>query len=474
MNDQLKTASLAFTRSLPVRAQVDVFVAGGGPAGVAAALAAARQGATVFLAQDQICFGGMGTSGALPMLCCFSDEINFLAGGVGRDIHDRIVAAGGALPHPAKKASDLYTQPETVKLVYDELIGAEKTLTPSLVTRVIGVEVADGVISHVICAAKSGIFAIQTRAVVDATGDGDVAAWAGAPFKKGDAQGFMQPGTLVSLWAGIDWPKAEAAGCGLWRQSGQLRQAIANGTFTQPDTGMPGIEPTGRALGNGNCGHLFGVDGTDERSLTQAAMFGRRQIREYGRYFRDCLQGYENIELASSAAQLGIRETRRITGDYELGLDDFVRQAVFDDEIGRYCYPVDVHASRLPDPLAPPKPAGPPPFEHYRFNPGESYGIPYRILTPQGLRNVLTAGRCVSVDRMVLGSLRVTGGCYITGQAAGVAAAMAATSGTDVHALPVRELQQRLNQLGAYLPNLPGAVLVPAPQQTASHRIRDS
>ena len=114
MNDQLKTASLAFTRSLPVRAQVDVFVAGGGPAGVAAALAAARQGATVFLAQDQICFGGMGTSGALPMLCCFSDEINFLAGGVGRDIHDRIVAAGGALPHPAKKASDLYTQPDPI------------------------------------------------------------------------------------------------------------------------------------------------------------------------------------------------------------------------------------------------------------------------------------------------------------------------------------------------------------------------
>jgi hypothetical protein len=167
---------------------------------------------------------------------------------------------------------------------------------------------------------------------------------------------------------------------------------------------------------------------------------------------------------------VGIRETRRITGDYELTVDDFVRMAVFDDEIGRYCYPVDVHASTLADAAAPPSKANDH-FERFRLKPGQSYGIPYRILTPRTLKNVMVAGRCVSGERMLMGSLRVMGGCYITGQAAGVAAAMAAASGTDVHALPVRELQRRLKALGAYLPNL--AATEPGPtsasSQTAGH-----
>jgi ribulose 1,5-bisphosphate synthetase/thiazole synthase len=441
--------TLSLTRSIPVRHEVDVFVAGGGPAGASAAIAAARQGASVFVAEGEICFGGMGTSGGLPMLCCFSDEVNFLAGGVGRDIHDRLRRNGGAIAHPLCKQSDLYIQPESLKLVYDELITAESGITPSLATRIIGIESSDGVVSHVICHGKSGLFAIRCAAVVDATGDGDIAAWAGAPFQKGDERGFMQPGTMVSMWAGIDWPAAEAQGCGLWKQSHQLTRAIADGVFTSPDPGMPGIVPTGRTIGNGNVGHLFGIDGTDERSLTQAAMLGRRQMREYGRYFREYLRGYEGIELCGSASRVGVRETRRITGDYELAIADFLRQAVFDDEIGRYCYPVDVHASTIEEAVTPTNND----FERLRLKPGESYGVPFRILTPHGLKNVLTAGRCVSADRMVLGSLRVMPGCYITGQAAGTAAAMVASSGSDVHALPVRDLQRRLVAMGAYLPN---------------------
>jgi hypothetical protein len=456
-------AALDFARQIPVRAEVDVFVAGGGPAGVAAAVGAARQGASVFIAEGEICFGGMGTSGGLPMINCFSDEINFLAGGVGREVHDRLIAAGGTIEHPLRKKSDLYIQPEALKLVYDQLITSEARITSLLATHVIAIEAADGVISHVICCGKSGMFAVRAAAVVDATGDGDLCVWAGAPFAKGDPHGHMQPGTLVSMWAGIDWPATEAAGCGLWNQSGKIKQAIADGVFTSPDPGMPGIQPTGRTIGNGNVGHLFGVDGTDERSLTAAAMLGRRMMPEYARYFREYLRGYEKLELCSSAARVGIRETRRITGDYELTVDDFVRLAVFDDEIGRYCYPVDVHASTLADATAPPSKTNDH-FERYRLKPGQSYGIPYRILTPRTLKNVMVAGRCVSGERMLMGSLRVMGGCYITGQAAGVAAAMAAASGTDVHALPVREVQRRLKALGAYLPNLADAEPSSAPE----------
>ena len=143
-----------------------------------------------------------------------------------------------------------------------------------------------------------------------------------------------------------------------------------------------------------------------------------------------------------------MRETRRIRGDYELGVEDFRQRAVFADEIGRFAYAVDLHPTTLEETAACNHA-----FERLRLAPGESYGIPYRILTPVGLRNVLSAGRCVSADRAVLGSLRVMPGAFLTGQAAGVAAAMVAGDDGDVHALAVPELQRRLHALGAWLPN---------------------
>jgi hypothetical protein len=457
--------ALSITRSVSVRLAVDVVVAGGGPTGVSAAVAAARQGARVFIIEGEICFGGMGTSGGLPLLCKFTDGINFCSAGVGREIHDRLIAAGGVIDHPRCGHGDLYFQPETLKAVYDDLLTAEGAITPSLATRIVGVETAPGAggtrVTHVLCHGKSGLFAIQCAAVVDATGDGDICAWAGAPFAKGDARGRMQPGTMISMWAGIDWPAAEAAGMGVWQQSTFIKQAIADGVFTTPDPGMPGIIPTGRTTGNGNVGHLFGLDGTDERSLTKAAMLGRRQMREYGAYFRKYLKGYETIELCGSASRVGVRETRRIGGDYELCVDDFRRRAVFDDEIGRYAYAVDLHPVDLDDSEECHQT-----FERLRLAPGESYGIPYRCLTPRTLSNVLVAGRCLSADRAVQGSLRVMPGCYITGQAAGVAAAMVATGQGDAHTVEVRELQRRLKKLGAYLPNLDKPV--PAPLATSA------
>lgn len=453
--------SIAITREVPVRHEVDVFVAGGGPAGSAAAVAAARQGASVFLAEGEQCFGGMGTAGGLPMLCSFTDGVNFVCGGVGREIHDRLIAAGGTIEHPLRKSCDLYFQPEALKLVYDQLIGAEARITPSLATRIVGVESAGGRVSHVLCHGKSGLFAVAAGAVVDATGDGDICAWAGAPYAKGDARGRMQPGTLVSMWAGIDWQRAESSGCGLWKQAQRIPQAIADGVFTSPDPGMPGIVPTGRSIGNGNVGHLFGVDGTDERSITAAAMAGRRQMREYGDYFRRYLQGYEGIELSGSAARVGIRETRRIRGAYELSVEDFRRRAVFADEIGRFAYAVDLHPTTLDESEECHRT-----FERLRMGPGESYGIPFRILQPVGLANVLCAGRCVSADRAVLGSLRVMPGSFLTGQAAGVGAALAA-DGTDIHDLDPAAVRRRLRALGAWLPETAPDIPVAANPSTA-------
>ena len=156
------------------------------------------------------------------------------------------------------------------------------------------------------------------------------------------------------------------------------------------------------------------------------------------------------MELVATGAILGIRETRRIMGDYVLNLNDFNNRASFDDEIGRYSYPVDIHAGKADK-------------ESYmkfhkehttlRYGKGESYGIPYRSLLVKGFSNLLTAGRCISTDRYMQSSIRVMPGCYITGQAAGTAAAIAAQKDTDTRGIDIRELQRKLVALGGFLPN---------------------
>ncbi|MDD3927060.1 MAG: FAD-dependent oxidoreductase [bacterium] len=437
-----------FQRQIPVRKEVDVFVAGGGPAGIAASLAAARQGCSVYLAEGQSCLGGMCTAGLVPGMLFFGDGKNLVAGGIGREIYERLCRLQSKKPYePNNVYLNINVRAEVLKKMYDEMI-LEAGIDFTFMTQVIGVDMASASrISHAICSAKSGIFAVKAQLFIDCTGDGDLAAWAGAQYEKGDSQGAMMPGTICSLWAGIDWGAVAR-----YPQfpDKEIHKAIADGLFSVPDRHLPGILPVDRTVGGGNIGHNFGVDGTDEASLTRALIEGRRMMREYETFYKTYLNGYENMELVATASLPGIRETRRITGDYILSLKDFEARAVFSDEIGRFSYPVDIHAS-TPDTDA---------FDRFveeyrslRYEPGESYGIPYRTLTPLGLDNVFVAGRCVSTDRYVQGSIRVNPGCFITGQAAGVAAAAAVQGGTDTRGISTRNLQARLLAMGMYLPH---------------------
>jgi len=282
---------------------------------------------------------------------------------------------------------------------------------------------------------------------VDCTGDGDLAAWAGAPYEKGGASGELMPGTLCSLWADVDWDAVRADG--RYPQD-VVPQAIEAGVLTVPDYHLPGMWRVGEKIGGGNIGHTFGVDGTDERSLTEALVWGRKLVVEYEKYYKEYLKGFENMELVATGSLLGLRETRRIMGDYVLGLEDFKARAIFGDEIGRYCYPIDIHPSK---PGSDTYKEFEDFFKKQRYSKGESYGIPYRILTPKGLSNVLVTGRSVSTDRYLQGSIRVMPGCYITGQAAGIAAAIAVEQEADTRDISVAELQKRLKDMGAYLPN---------------------
>ncbi|MFH1739661.1 MAG: FAD-dependent oxidoreductase [bacterium] len=443
--------SVMIQRRIPIRHEVDVFVAGGGPSGVAASVAAARQGRSVFLAERQNCLGGMGTAGLLPLFMRFTDGVNFLAGGMGETILTRLQKAGGAAPHSDDSKTEGIRQrsikAEVLKRVYDDLL-LEASVRFAFDTRLIDLETKNDGVGLAVLAAKSGIFAVKAKLFIDCTGDGDLAAWAGAPFEKGDADGNTMAGTLCSLWANVDWDKAGKFG--FRNQEQLLPEAFKDKVFTIEDRHLPGMYLVGNNIAGGNLGHTFGVDGTDERSVTQALVWARKLILEYERYYKEYLQGFENMELVTMASMLGIRETRRIMGDYVLNLDDYMKRAIFEDEIGRYNYAVDMHATK----------PGDSDYQKYvkdfvdlEYGEGESYGIPYRILVPKKLSNVLVAGRCVSTDRYLQGSIRVMPGCFITGQAAGVAAAIAAEKNIDTRAVSVPELQQRLKKMGAYLPN---------------------
>ncbi|NOY80969.1 MAG: FAD-dependent oxidoreductase [Kiritimatiellaeota bacterium] len=437
--------TVEFSKQIDVRHEVDVFVAGGGPAGVTAAVAAARLGKSVFLVEAQGAFGGMGTLGLVPVFMTFGDGVRTLAAGLGAEIRERLAAAGGTGPSPNG------ILPEVLKRVYDEMI-EEAGVVFRFYTNLIGTIQTEGRVRMAVLAAKSGIYAVRARVFVDGTGDGDLAVMAGASFEKGDPDGNLMPGTLCSQWKGIDWERYAQ-----WRrrhpgsQGSELQRAFENDVFTQKDLHLPGIFRLGADLGGGNIGHLYGIDNTDEATVTRAMVFGRKLVLEYEKYYKDYLRGFEQMTLTQTGALPGIRETRRIMGDYVLTLEDFRDRAVFPDEIGRYCYPVDIHPSR-PDPTAYAK------FEReftkdLRYAPGESYGVPYRTLTPRDLENVLVAGRCISCDRYVQGSIRVMPGCFITGQAAGTAAALAVDAGSArTRDVDVATLRNTLREAGAYIP----------------------
>ena len=434
--------TIVFQKTILIRYEVDVFVAGGGPAGIAAAVSAARQGKKVFLAEKQNCLGGMGTAGMLPAFMPFSDGVNFLSGGIGKEIQSKAIEAGGTGPDSKDSIRS-----EVLKRVYDQLL-LDSGVEFILQAQVIDLQTSSDRVETVILAAKSGIYAVKAKMFIDGTGDGDLCVWAGAPWEMGDGEGNVMAGTLCSLWADIDWDTAKKEG--LPFQEKNLEEAFKQKIFTNEDRHLPGMWRVGAHLGGGNIGHTFGVDGTNEVSMTKALVWARKSLMEYERYYKQFLKGFDKMELAATAAMLGIRETRRIMGDYVLNLKDFEKRAVFEDEIGRYSYPVDIHAAKA---NADDYKKYADDFKKLRYGKGENYGIPYRSLLPQKLSNVWVTGRCISTDRYMQSSIRVMPGCFITGQAAGVASAMAIEKNTNNRGISVKELQERLKKTGAFLPN---------------------
>ncbi len=429
---------LQYNKNIDIKYSVDVFVAGGGPAGVAAAVSAAENGASVFLAESFGAFGGAGVNALVPAFMQFTDGVNFLAGGIGKRVRDYIRAN---CPEEYKKYCPDSIPVETLKLCYDNMI-TEAGVKFAFFTQVSDVITEDSRIKYVICTAKGEVFAVKADMFIDCTGDGDLAALAGAEYDKGDESGEMMATTLCALWNGIEWKNVQRP------DSRRLKDAFADNVFTNEDLHLPGIWPISSTTGGSNAGHIYDIDGTKYDSITTGMIEGRKQLLEYRKYYKEYLSGYEGSEPIISASYLGIRETRRIKGDYILNVEDFLSRAVFEDEIGRYAYPIDIHSGKNTtqgyNEYAKK-------FAELRYQKGESYGIPYRSIIVGGIDNLYTAGRCISADRSMQASVRVMPCCFITGQAAGTAAALAAKNNCDTRSIDVTALQDILVENGAFI-----------------------
>ena len=442
-------------RDIPIDDGYDVCVLGGGPAGTAAAICAARLGARVLLVEATGCLGGLGTSGLVTAFDPMANGEERLVCGLMGEIVDTLHRQGELGP---KEAPGVYARAyhhwtpfrlEGYKRLLDHL-AVSAGVEVRFFTRLIDVD-ADrqqrrlrGVVIHNI----EGYRFIRAGTFVDGTGDAVLADLAGVPCREaGRDTPRIMPSTLCSLFAGLDFERED----GLKRQWALAAQAVAEGFFTQPDRQFPGMFESGCQVGNLNAGHMFNLNALRCRDLSDGIMLGRRLAREYLEFFRTRVPGCERIEHVTTASIVGVRESRRIVGEYELTVDDYLARRKPADTIGLFNKFIDVHPYDCSD-------AEWQRFVHekddraMRLQPGESFGIPYRILVPKGWTNLWVAGRCVSSDVRTHGVIRVQPAASMMGQAAGTAAVQSLRTGQPACALDTAALVAALRGQGVYLP----------------------
>lgn len=423
---------IEYKKQLDVREEVDVLVVGGGAAGVSAAIAAASAGVKVMLIESQTALGGLGTLGLVPVFQTFTDGIKFIAGGVGKVIYDRMLK-GDIL------RKDRTFNTEKLKVLYEDLL-LEYGVDFVYQTTLIDVIKEGENIKTAILNAKSGTYAVNAKVFIDCTGDGDLSVLSGATYSIGDKDNKMMAGTLCSIWNNVDFGSFDYA-----EQERNIERAYEDGVLSVKDKHLPGMFYAGVGMTLGNLGHAYNLDGTSERSLTKAFIEQKKTMLEYENYYKNYIKGFENSYLVTTASMMGVRETRRIDCDYQLNVNDFINRASFADEIGRYSYAIDIHESDASEKAN--EQFKKEYYSTYRYKKGESYGIPYRSLTVKGFNNLLVAGRCICCDRYILGSIRVMPGCYITGQATGVAAAICVINNCGIRDFDFKVLKNRLEEL---------------------------
>lgn len=451
--------------------EFDVIVVGGGTAGVVAAVAAARNGARVLLVERNSFLGGVPTAAMVATFLTFHNmRGEQIARGIAQEIVDRLQRRGGVVEpgHLFNPYGNAYSttpfDPDSLKLVMFELVreaGVKLLLNTSFVEPLMAGNTVRGVYLH----NKGGTGLATARVVIDCSGDGDVAALAGAPWELGSPNGKIMSMTLMFRMAGVD--------------QRQLVQYLKD----HPDQFLMGDDPylkerinypeliskveslrdwpmltgffdlikecqaRGEFHGNRkrlvmyvtpnpnvvciNTSSVLNVDATNADQMTQATMDLHDQVHQLAAFFPKYVPGFQNAWMLDAAPMVGVRESRRIMGDYVLTKDDVIEAREFEDGIGKAAYCIDIHQGNGI-------------ITHYFIKDGQAFNIPYRCLLPQGIENLLVAGRCVSADSEAIGATREQVACMVQGQAAGTAAALAAQRGVTPRELSIAELRKAL------------------------------
>jgi hypothetical protein len=435
----------------------DVLVIGGGNAGCAAALAAARHGASTLLVERYGFLGGTATAAMVGPWMTFHSGAERIVGGIAQEIVERLVALGGSPGHIADSsdyvASITPFDPEVHKALLFDMMresGVELLLHGYFLEALLDER---GALRGARVATVGGVRSYGAKVTIDASADAYVAASAGVELQQGDERGRVQPASLMFRISHVDLAATAAY---VRERPGEMRTSLPpEGRTAESLTAVAGLYALWNAARERggvdvprelvsffispypdevsvNMTRVVDIDPLDPDDLTRAEIEARGQAMRLLAFFRRDVPGFANARIAATAAQIGIRESRRIAGVYTLTRDDVLSARTFDDAVARSAYPIDIHN---------PSGSG---TTTFRLAPGASYEIPYRCLVPERVDALLVAGRCISTTHEALASTRLTPTVMTLGQAAGTAAALCAARGLQPRDVPAAELRALL------------------------------
>jgi hypothetical protein len=426
-----------YTQELPIFAEAQVVVLGSGSAGSTAAIAAARAGADTLLVERYGFLGGTSTM-VLDTFYGFytpADNAIRVVGGIPWEIVERLYSYDRVIERPSSYGAGqaVTYDPTTLKVVWEQAaqaVGARLLLH----TFCVDVLMEDGRVAGLVVAGKKGLGLIKGQVFVDASGDADLVFRSGAPFEAAGTDGQPAQSLTTTFRLGnVDYEQAKTVNHA--DLVSRMKEANLSGDYRLPrEEGSVHRTPIEGVVAT-NMTRVSYVDGTDPVELTKAEVEGRKQALEYTRFLREQIPGYEQAYLMNFSTQIGIRETRRIWGEYRLTRDDVLNARKFDDAVAQCGAPIEDHIGSS---------------TRWEYVPeGGTYDIPYRALLPQNVGNLLVAGRCLSADHDAHASVRSMGQCMAMGQAAGTAAALSARLDVSPRELDIITLQDRLRADGA-------------------------
>ena len=434
--------SITIAKQVAVVGSYDVVVCGGGPAGVFAAIAAAREGAKVAIVEQYGFLGGMATAGLVMPLSVFTYQNKKVIGGIPWEFLERLEAMGGG--YIEKPLGNVAFDPELYKLCMQRMV-LEAGIDLYMHSYISGfTKREDGVIESIIFENKNGSEALEAKVFIDCTGDADLAAMVGVPMQEQNGEP-LQPLSTYFVLAGVDTQSPLVNEAMHHNKQGENCHCLPIRNYLLehaeelniPEFGGPWFCTT---LHEGcvavNMTRTAG-DACDNRDYTAAECRLREDVYRMAEILRTNFKEFENCYVQTVATQAGIRETRRIKGVHTMSAEEYVSGYRYDDSISRGAHPIDIHATK-----------GSSQVTHFLE---QAAYVPYRALIADNFANLLVAGRAISADRKAFASMRVQASCMGTGQAAGVAAAMAARVGCSVKNVDIVTLVQKLREIGAQI-----------------------